>query len=305
VIETGHEVGLHGPGDRLAVVVVNYGSSSLLERNLVPLADACPNTVVVVVDNFSSTSERRVLRDLATRRAWHILEQDNVGFGGGVNAGVRHALSNGCDHVLILNPDAVIDRDNLITLESAWRDRPDALVAPRIERPDGSSWFSGASLDLRRGRTMSRPHRRGSPEECEWLTAACLMVGSTTWRALDGFDESYFLYWEDVDLSYRALAIGAPLVLCPEAVAIHDEGGTQEPSTGNAMSWDYYYFNIRNRLLFATKNLPADARREWKRHTLRESYRILLRGDGKRKFLRPWRPMSTLVRGIRDGLAAT
>ncbi len=151
---------------------------------------------------------------------------------------------------------------------------------------------------------MSRPLRDDSSDECAWLTAACLMVGSLTWRALDGFDESYFLYWEDVDLSYRALAMGAPLIVCSEAVAVHDEGGTQERSHGSAMSWDYYYFNIRNRLLFATRNLPADTRREWRRHAARESYRILLRGDGKRKFLRPWRPVKILVRGIRDGLVA-
>jgi len=286
----------------LAVVVVNYGSSALLGRNLLPLCVARPDVTVVVVDNFSSDPERERLRELSSLHGWRLLEQDNLGFGVGANVGVEEAVAAGCDHFLLMNPDLVIDPDSLGRLEAAWRDQSDALLSPRIERPDGSVWFGGAALDLRRGRTISRPSLPGSADECPWLSGACLMVGAVTWQALGGFDGDYFLYWEDVDLSFRAAQMGVPLSVCSESRAVHDEGGTQERPTGGALSWDYYYFNIRNRLLFASRNLPVGTQRLWRRQTVRESYRIMLRGNGKRKFLRPRQPALTFFRGLRDGL---
>jgi glycosyltransferase involved in cell wall biosynthesis len=91
-----------------------------------------------------------------------------------------------------------------------------------------------------------------------------------------------------------------------DIVAVHDEGGTQvRPDRGARRTADfsreYYYFNIRNRLLFAELHLDAAGRRSWYLHSARESYRILLRGIGKRQFLPPWRPIALAARALRDG----
>ncbi len=125
-------------------------------------------------------------------------------------------------------------------------------------------------------------------------------VGSL-WEALGGFDERYFLYWEDVDLSWRARGLGAQLLVVRDAVAVHDEGGTQQPSHQRERSASYYYFNIRNRLLFAALHLDAAARRRWRQTALGAAYDIVARG-GRRQLLRSRAPWQAAMRGTRDGL---
>ena len=96
-----------------------------------------------------------------------------------------------------------------------------------------------------------------------WLTGACLAVSKQVWQATGGFDPDYFLYWEDVDYSQRAKAVGARLVVRNDLVVTHDVGATQ----GTGKSAVYLRFNSRNRLLFASKWLPKRIQRRWIRQT--------------------------------------
>jgi N-acetylglucosaminyl-diphospho-decaprenol L-rhamnosyltransferase len=292
------------PRRRTAVVVVNYASSELLRSNLTPLSRTAPDLDVVVVDNHSGEPEARAIGRLADDEGWNMVAlPDNAGFGAGVNAGVQRARSLGADTFLLLNPDARITAAAVRALARRIAADPLSMVCPLIERPDGSAWFRGALVDLRRGRILSRS---ADPDhELAWLTGACVMTGVEVWDLVGGFDDDYFLYWEDVDLSVRAARAGARLEVCTDVTAVHDEGGTQDPGgRADDMSDAYYYFNIRNRLLFAAKLLTDEQWRRWIVHTPRESYRILLRGGGKRKFLRPWHPLGIAARGIRDGIGA-
>lgn len=298
------------PLGRCAVVVVNFGSHDLVEANVVPVARHTPDVLVVVVDNFTTPTERAAVADLAARHGWAaVLSEGNAGFGGGVNRGVATALELGAESFLLLNPDATIDAESLRHLRTVVADDPLALVAPTVVRPDGSVWFAGADLCLDTGQMRSR-RRRGEarardarpPRLEEWLSGACLMVSAQLWRRLGGFDEEYFLYWEDVDLSHRAVAAGGRLVVDSVARAVHDEGGTQQPGGGRAKSAGYYYFNIRNRLLFAARHLDDEDLRRWVRTTLPAAREIVLRG-GRRQLLRPRGPLGAAYRGTRDGLA--
>lgn len=286
----------------LAVVVVNYRSAHLLERNLVPLTRECPDVTPIVVDNFSTLSERCRIMELAQAEEWQLLCLDeNRGFGAGVNAGVAAARRSGADTFLFLNPDAHIDCRSLDVLRARFDEERFSILSPRIIRPDNSTWFAGCALTLDRGRIVSRPEQRHDERELAWLSGACLITGSEVWDVTGGFDEDYFLYWEDVDLSVRAAAEGAALAVVDAVRVVHDEGGTQNRSPTDDFSWDYYFFNIRNRLLFAAKNLDRADRRRWYRCSVRESYRILRRGGGRRKVLRPWIPLWCAVTALWAG----
>ena len=93
----------------LGIVVVNYGSSALLEQNLRPLSASLPRAVVVVVDSFTTPEERRTVDALAEAQGWTLASPaHNVGFGGGMNLGVARALERGCSHLLLLNPDVTV-----------------------------------------------------------------------------------------------------------------------------------------------------------------------------------------------------
>lgn len=285
----------------LGIVVVNYGSHALLAENLVPLDRDAPGARIVVVDNFSSAEEAAAVHALCTRWGWTcLLLPRNDGFGAGANEGASRALALGARSLLFLNPDAVITASAVAHLDAASRESPWALISPTILRPDGSTWFAGGALDLRTGRTLSRPPRARDSSESGWITGACLTTSRELWDRLDGFDTDYFLYWEDVDLSFRATAVGAELRVLNDVFAVHAEGGTQESIAG-PLSENYYYYNIRNRLLFAHRNLSVARFRQWRRHTLRESWAIVERG-GHRHLASSAAPYRALSRGMIDGL---
>lgn len=295
-----------GPAD-LAVVVVNYGSTHLLADNLVRTAVGVPGARIVVVDNLSTSAERAAVTALCSTQGWDCVAlPDNAGYGAGVNAGAAHALQRGARALLVLNPDAVIDGPDALALLDAVRADPDLLVAPTVLRPDGTVWSAGADLYLDDGRIRSVRRRVAGARRQFWLSGACLMTSAALWRRVGGFADEYFLYWEDVDLSHRVLAGGGRLAVHPTATATHAEGGTQgegHASAGRAKSAVYYYYNVRNRLVFAARHLPEADVRSWLAVERAVAWEILLQG-GRRQLLRPVRPVRAVLRGRRDGRRA-
>ncbi len=294
--------------DRCALVIVSYGSAALVEENTGPLASGWPELDVVIVDCFSGAEERDRVRDLCDRRGWtSVLLDENVGFGGGVNRGAAVAFARGSEILLVLNPDAVLAADDARALAAEVAADDALLVAPVIRRPDGSLWTEGVDLYFDDGTMAGIRHREshaGRPRMM-WVSGACFAVSGALWQRIGGFDEQYFLYWEDVDLSQRVTAAGGGVRVLASAVAVHDEGGTHDDRrAGRAKSETYYYFNIRNRLLFARQRLGPEDFRRWRRSALRVSWGILLQG-GRRQLVTSLAPWRALRRGMRDGRRGT
>lgn len=286
----------------LAVIVVNYGSHELLEQNLRPVGETEPAPVVVVVDNLTSAVERRAVADQAATYGWALVEPtENLGFGAGMNAGVARGIELGADAFLLLNPDATIDPASIDVLLTRVTDEPMTLAAPVITTPDGEIWSAGVDLHLESGQMRGVARRPPGARVMFWLSGACLMVSRTLWERLDGFAEGYFLYWEDVDLSRRVVDAGGTLAVDPGARAVHDQGGTQQTGHGRGRSATYYYYNTRNRLLYAARHLDAPDRRRWAGTVGPAAWEILMRG-GRRQLLRPRGPVGAVLRGTADGL---
>ncbi|GEK78816.1 glycosyltransferase family 2 protein [Agrococcus baldri] len=286
-----------------AIVVVSYGSSALLAQHLAETARQVPEARIVVVDNRSSDDELRAVTALTERMGWDLVALErNTGFGGGVNAGVAHALEHGAEAMLVLNPDARIDRAAFQALAAAGDER--TLRSPIVRSPSGRVWFSGLDIDLVDGeiRHPRRRHEFPAGRPVPWLSGACLWITREVWELSGGFDDAYFLYWEDVDFSRRVVERGGSLLVVEDAVAMHDEGGTHKESgqRDEAKSELYYYWNIRNRMRFAAGHLDDEGVRRWQRRALQAAWRIILRG-GRRQLLRPVPPLRALWRGLRDG----
>lgn len=289
----------------LGIIVVNYASSGLLKENLTATAAAVPDAKIIVVDNLSTLEERTLVEELCADQGWHLIAMaDNAGFGGGVNAGAAAAFGElGATDVLLLNPDAHIDARSTTALAEATSDQM-TLASPRVEDTHGRTWFAGMDVYLDDG-SMGGPRRRREQPDARrlpWLSGACLWIPRRLWELLGGFRDDYFLYWEDVDISVRASRAGARLVVVDEAVAVHDEGGTHRSAKqrSEAKSELYYYYNIRNRLLFAALLLDRDDADAWSRTARSNAWQVLLRG-GRRQFLRPIPPLRAAWRGVRDG----
>ncbi|GGU06932.1 glycosyltransferase [Nocardioides albus] len=288
---------------RLAVVVVSYGDPALLEHHTTQVATALRPARIVVVDNHSTDANRAAVRDLCEREGWiGVFPGSNTGFGAGCNLGAAAALAEGAEVLLFLNPDATVDAESAVRLIAAVDADPLLLAGPTVLGADGEVASAGLDLDLDTG--MMRPWRRRAEhpgaEALPWVTGACFAVARELWERLGGFDERYFLYWEDVDLCARVQALGGRVGIVDGATAVHSGGGTQRAEGSRAKSPAYYYFNIRNRALFARTWLSQERQQAWRRGALGAAYEILMRG-GRRQLLHPVRPVSAVVRGLRDG----
>ncbi len=230
----------------LAAVIVNYNAGDELRRALQSIASECAGQPweAVVVDNASrdgsaDVAERfgapvRVIRNVV-----------NVGFGRGVNQGLA---ATAAPLILIMNPDCRLVAGALSGLGAVLAAHGRcAMVGPRILNPDGSvqgsargdpdmftGLFGRTSL-LRRilprlaMSTRNVVSAATLPEGqdsvvVDWLSGACVLVRRDAMNAVGGFDEGYFLYWEDADLCRRLRARGYHVRYVPAVTAIHRVG---------------------------------------------------------------------------------
>jgi N-acetylglucosaminyl-diphospho-decaprenol L-rhamnosyltransferase len=261
----------------MAIVVVNYGSHDLLTENLRWAQEAgspgAHDLPVIVVNNYRCDEDTVAIRALADAAGWTLVDvPTNVGFGAAVNLGARRAWELGCVAICVVNPDLVIPLDVALALRRAVLDEPLTMTSPMVVGPDGRPWGRLGRIDMGAGRLWTH----GGETGVGWLSGACLCLHRDLWGRLGGFDVDYFMYWEDVDLSYRCVRAGGRLALRDDLVVTHQIGGTQAGTHGK--SKQYYYYNCRNRLVFAAKNLDRSTQRRWALTTPGELRRVTSRG---------------------------
>lgn len=220
----------HGVADvlgRVGVVIVAYGSEATLPATLAALPTERLGGVVVV-DNGSPDRSAEVARAYGVP----VVRQGNLGFGAGNNRGVRELDS---PLLLFLNPDAVLAARDLEVLVGYLDDHPRcAVVGPRV-LSGGVPTFSSGDLptlatELRPllPHPLSRlgPRRRHEPGRertgpVGYVEGACFLVRRSALAAAGGFDEGYFLYWEEAELAQRLRRNGLEVHLCLEAQVEH------------------------------------------------------------------------------------
>jgi N-acetylglucosaminyl-diphospho-decaprenol L-rhamnosyltransferase len=226
------------------VVTVTHNSEPELRRLAASVAGRLPGARLVVVDNASADGSVAVARDAGAT----VIEMgDNRGFGVAANAGVATV---GEPVTVLVNPDVELVDSSLTGLAEAAV--PGRLLAPLLLNGDGSrqdsahpwpaSWATALHAVLpgpllpRPLRRLAEPWRSIRPRRVGWATAACLVARTQTLQELGPFDESIFLYAEDVDLGLRAAAAGVETWFHPEARVIH----TRAHSTSAAFGGEAY-----------------------------------------------------------------
>ncbi len=244
---------------RVHVVIVNYRSVGLIEKCLASLLNE-PIASVVVLENGSGEHEADRLSTLLQSLPFPtrmVALDENVGFGAGVNRAVSSLEAADEDLLWILNPDTTVESGAVRSLVSEMQERHLDLVSPILltgDRARSIVWFAGGEYDAHIGRV--RHHLQGEELSsidntnlpAEFLTGAALMIRVGAWRDMKGFREDLFLYWEDVDLSRRALGKGFRLGVSKAALVWHQVGGSGD-SPGRSSA--YYRFMARNRYIVA------------------------------------------------------
>lgn len=231
----------------LAVVTVTYSPGKYLASFLDSLEDATAQGAFVMLADNGSTDG--VPQQEAQRENVEFLDTGgNVGYGGGMNAGVRALRARrdageiDSEFVLLSNPDVTFSPGSIDRLLECARDWPQAgAVGPRIVEPDGSNYPSARAVpNLWTGighalfsyiwpsNPWTKSYQHNSDMDIQrtagWLSGSCVLVRWDAFDAIGGFDERYFMYLEDVDLGDRLARAGYDNVYCPEAVITHAKG---------------------------------------------------------------------------------
>ena len=258
----------------VSVVIVNWNSGDRLLACLdaVAASDMRPNTAiadVIVVDNASSdrSLETALSRHPATRVVGNTT---NCGFAAACNLGARTTTS---DYLLFLNPDTRAGASSIGAavecLESKQDQRigicgvrhvdHDARTTSPASRFPSLRTLLGDVLRLSTVAPRVFPPHLLRPSECErsrpvdQVSGAFFVVRRDLFEALAGFDERFFMYYEEVDLSFRAAQLGWTSWLYADAVCYHEGGASSRAVPANRL-----LYNVRSRLLFARKHFsPA------------------------------------------------
>jgi N-acetylglucosaminyl-diphospho-decaprenol L-rhamnosyltransferase len=227
--------------DRLLLVTVAYESDVLLPGFLASVAEATTRTVRVVVVNNGPHPLAPLASPSPSITIETLESPDNPGYGTAVNRGA--ALADGERFLLVTNPDVQFRPGSIDTLLAAAESTDDlGTIGPLIRTPIGEIYPSARRLpSLRSGvghaiLAKAWPHnpwtlryladREVPPRrrDAGWLSGSCFVIPLDVFRRIGGFDETYFMYFEDVDLGARVGRLGLRNVYLPEAEVMHIGG---------------------------------------------------------------------------------
>ncbi len=224
---------------------------------------------VVVVDNGSTDGSPARLAPLLTPPWGELLcVERNLGFTGGVNLGLRHALARSAEYLFLLNNDATVAPDCVARLVEAAMSRPDiGFVGPKIVWQDEPERLWSAGMSVAWPAATINAHR-DEPDDgrldgrrlVQGLTACALLVTPAVPARIGFLDDRYFAYYEDVDWLLRARRAGLRALYAGDARAAHQGSATTNRGAGRSQSALANYYGARNGLLFMATHGPAAVR---------------------------------------------
>ena len=226
---------------QLSVVIVTYDSLIDLKRCLPTVLNQLVPVEILVVDNHGADGIAEWLEEsrLPVR---YFKNKANTGYAGGNNLGLHHAQGR---WTLFLNPDTELSDGCLSRLLATANTYPDAFLNPKLLNPDGTINACGNQMQytgITTCRGINQPaHRFMTIDVVPLLSGAAMMAPTQVARQLGGFDEGYFMYFEDADLSLRAKLSGHTLLCDASAVITHHYQLRMSPAK--------FYYLERNRLL--------------------------------------------------------
>lgn len=232
----------------IAVIIVTYRSAELTIESLRSVcAERSASALHIrayVVDNASGDLPAIARAVASNDWSWACLlaTPRNGGFAYGNNFAIERAFADGApDYIYLLNPDAQVRPGAISSLVRFLETHPDVGIAgSSFENPDGSEWpiafrfpslgseiCQGLALGLATrllGRWVVPIQMSDCTQRVDWICGASMLIRPQVLAAIGGFDERYFLYFEETDFCYRALQAGFPTWYVPESRVMHIAG---------------------------------------------------------------------------------
>ena len=248
----------------IAVILVNWKKYNLTSNCIDSLNKSnYKNFKIILVDNEYS---EKSLIDLRNKHKELIVfkEKNNLGFAGGNNIGIRYALENDYDYIMLLNNDTEVKENFILPLvERIERDHSLGAVQPLILNFSNKSiiWNAGGKLNKFLGITSTRLNNKLNSsivfdDYTDWISGCCILIKSEILTKVGLLDEKFFNYYEDVDWSLRMKNLGYDLGFVKESIIYHhgSSSSKNKKTKEGVISSKIHYFNIRNHILLLKKH---------------------------------------------------
>jgi len=235
----------------LFIIILNFNNEEDISSCLQSLIKAYPKINIIIVDNASTDNSIQSIISLRYGKSMLIKNKRNLGFAKGVNKGIRFALKEGAESVLLLNPDTETNKG---FLEPLLVNKAD-IVGPIIKFKRKGQWFYdfGGKVNFWLGRTSHDEYPNNiikNIKSPDYISGCCLLIRKKVFEKIGFLNERYFLFFEDADFCLRAQRAGFKVALEPKSMIIHNL------SEGKKKPLYYFYHLLRSNFIFINNWIP-------------------------------------------------
>lgn len=241
----------------VAVIVLNWNGKDSLKPCLDSLLAQSLQCSVIVVENGSSDGSLEYLQENYPQ-VQLIVNQINLGFAGGANCGIREVIRSRFDYVALLNNDAYADKDWLKNLISILDDQAEVGIvtcklihADKVRLDSTGDQYTVWGLPYPRGRGEAISSKYDQKTNIFAASGGASAYRLKMIKEVGLFDEDFFAYYEDIDISFRAQLAGWKVCYTPEALAYHQIGASSSRIKGFTT-----YQTIKNLPWLVIKDIP-------------------------------------------------
>ena len=243
---------------KIAIIIVNWKQYELTINCLLSLKKLeYKNWKVILVDNESNFEKiNKIKSDF--NKVEVIGSKANLGFASANNLGIKYAIKNKFEYVMLLNNDTEVNKKFLSPLLNSFQnDNSLGAVQPLIMNYNNRAkvWNAGGYLNNFFGFPYTNKKLNNKNRQIDWITGCCIVLKTKVIKKAGLIDEDFFAYYEDVDWSLRIKKLGYKLGVVESSVIFHH--GTKSSNNSNFegnLSPFVHYLNIRNHIYLVKKH---------------------------------------------------
>jgi hypothetical protein len=240
---------------KVSIIILNWNGLKDTAECLESLKkNTYPNYEIIIVDNGSKNDQGAVLEEKYKGYIKVIKNKDNLGFAGGNNVGIKHAIDAGSEFILVLNNDVIVEKDFLrFLVEDLMKDKTAGIAGPvNYDYYNPQKIISmGRIMNFWSGNAVHifRPVKNKSELDAIW--GCCMLIKKDVFLKIGYFYEPYFLTFEEIDFCVKAKKQGFKIICNPMSKIWH-----KVSSTMGKVSTCGVYYGYRNKFLFIKRNYP-------------------------------------------------
>lgn len=208
--------------DKVCVIIVTYNHANYMVKCLNSIYSQGPVEIVIVDNN--STDETTEIIENNFQSVKLIKNTENLGFSQGVNCGVSHSTR---DNIMVLNPDTWTEKNSILNLLEPLINQENIVTVPKVLIYDGSVINTIGNTQHVTGLSFTRyfgenPENHQQSNFITGLSGVCFAMRRNDYLKLGGFDRKFFIYMEDVEMSWKINSNGFQILYVPNSIIYHD-----------------------------------------------------------------------------------